>query len=165
MKTNTQFYSIYVLITILYLANHTTMAQSKKNKNQPEFSLNHIAVYVHDLKKSTEFYKNVLQLEQIPEPFKDGRHSWFSIGAHSQLHLIQGAPQTTQHDKNTHLCFSVKSVDDFVKRLDKYGVERVNWVGDSKEPNVRVDGVKQIYFQDPDGYWLEINDDYIGRKK
>jgi lactoylglutathione lyase len=25
---------------------------------------------------------------------------------------------------------------------------------------VRVDGVKQIYFQDPDGHWLEINDDY-----
>jgi lactoylglutathione lyase len=22
----------------------------------------------------------------------------------------------------------------------------------------RVDGVKQIYFKDPDGYWIEIND-------
>jgi lactoylglutathione lyase len=22
----------------------------------------------------------------------------------------------------------------------------------------RVDGVKQIWFQDPDGYWIEIND-------
>jgi catechol-2,3-dioxygenase len=24
---------------------------------------------------------------------------------------------------------------------------------------VRPDGVKQIYFQDPEGYWIEINDD------
>jgi lactoylglutathione lyase len=23
----------------------------------------------------------------------------------------------------------------------------------------RVDGIKQIYLQDPDGYWIEVNDD------
>ena len=37
----------------------------------------------------------------------------------------------------------------------KYG----NWKGDSKEPQVRPDGIKQVYLQDPDGYWIEINDD------
>ena len=26
------------------------------------------------------------------------------------------------------------------------------------EPAVRFDGVKQIFIQDPDGYWIEIND-------
>jgi lactoylglutathione lyase len=25
-------------------------------------------------------------------------------------------------------------------------------------PQVRSDGVKQIFVQDPDGYWIEIND-------
>ena len=24
---------------------------------------------------------------------------------------------------------------------------------------VRPDGVHQLYFQDPDGYWIEVNDD------
>jgi lactoylglutathione lyase len=23
--------------------------------------------------------------------------------------------------------------------------------------NIRADGVKQIFFQDPDGYWIEVN--------
>lgn len=155
---------IFTTSLFLYMNHLVVMAQTPENKNTPSFSLNHIAVYVHDLKKSTDFYENVMQLRKIPEPFKDGRHTWFSIGDNSQLHLIQGAPKEMQHDKNNHLCFSVKSVDVFVKRLDKYDIDRVNWVGDSKEPNVRVDGVKQIYFQDPDGYWLEVNDDYVGRK-
>jgi len=24
---------------------------------------------------------------------------------------------------------------------------------------LRPDGIQQIYFQDPDGYWIEVNDD------
>lgn len=132
--------------------------------DQPAVTLNHIAVYVKNLEKSTDFYKKVLKLSEIPEPFHDGRHTWFSIGSHSQLHLIQGAKEITEHDKNSHLCFSVKSVDNFVATLDKFNIDRINWAGDSKEPTLRVDGIKQIYFRDPDGYWIEVNDDFPGRK-
>ena len=32
-----------------------------------------------------------------------------------------------------------------------------DWPGNSGKINIRADGVKQIYFQDPDGYWLEVN--------
>lgn len=137
-------------------------AQSTASQDQPAVTLNHIAVYVHDLEKSTTFYEDVLQLKKIPEPFHDGRHTWFSIGGNSQLHLIQGADKITEHNKNSHLCFSVESVDDFIATLDKFNIDRINWAGDSKEPTVRVDGVKQIYFQDPDGYWIEVNDDVPG---
>ena len=28
-----------------------------------------------------------------------------------------------------------------------------------KTPQVRPDKVQQIYLQDPDGYWIEVNDD------
>ncbi|MGV8879235.1 MAG: VOC family protein [Sphingobacteriaceae bacterium] len=121
--------------------------------------INHIAFYVVDLKKSTAFYKDALQLEMIPEPFKDGKHTWFSIGDYAHLHLIQGAAKTEAHDKNTHLCFSVASVDEFVKTLDKMKINYESWAGDPKTKTVRVDGVKQVYFQDPDGYWIEVNDD------
>jgi len=34
-----------------------------------------------------------------------------------------------------------------------------NWAG-KKEPQVRPDKVAQIYLQDPDGYWIEVNDDH-----
>jgi len=46
-----------------------------------------------------------------------------------------------------------------MKHLDQYKVKYGNWAGSSKEPQLRPDKVKQVYLQDPDGYWIEINDD------
>ena len=120
--------------------------------------LNHIAVYVSDLNKSSAFYESLLNLPIIEEPFKDGRHVWFSLGAAGQLHLIQGEFEKVKFNKNEHLCFSVPSIDQFIVKLDKQKIDYSNWPGTAKEPTLRVDGVKQIYFQDPDGHWLEIND-------
>jgi len=120
--------------------------------------LNHIAVYVMDLKISTTFYKDIVGLDTIPEPFHDGRHTWFAVGVKSHLHIISGATAKKEHDKNTHLCFSVASVPEFVKVLAKNKVEYENWAGEKMAITTRVDGVKQIYFKDPDGYWIEIND-------
>ncbi|HET9433532.1 MAG TPA: VOC family protein [Chitinophagaceae bacterium] len=120
--------------------------------------LNHIALYVTNLQTSTAFYKDVIGLDTIPEPFHDGRHTWFGVGVKSHLHIISGATTKTTHDKNTHLCFSVPSVSDFVKTLEKNKIEYEDWPGTKMKITTRVDGVKQIYFKDPDGYWIEIND-------
>ena len=125
---------------------------------KPKARLNHIAIYVHDLKKSTDFYNHIVGLDTIPEPFHDGRHTWFSIGDKSHLHLIQGAAAGLSFEKNSHLCFSVASVENFIGILVKYNIEYENWPGEKKTITKRVDGVKQIYFKDPDGYWVEIND-------
>ena len=121
--------------------------------------LNHIALYVVNLKVSTDFYMNIIKLDTIPEPFHDGRHTWFSIGQTGHLHVISGAKSKEPHDKNTHLCFSVPSVEAFIPTLVKNNIPYENWAGQKSAVTNRVDGVKQIYFQDPDGYWVEINDD------
>jgi lactoylglutathione lyase len=126
-------------------------------KAQPHF--NHLALYVVDLDKSTAFYKDVMQLPQIPEPFHDNKHNWFKISEHGQLHIISGAGQTVPHDINIHLSFSVPSVEEFAKHLDAQNIKYGNWNQSSKAPQVRADGIKQIYLQDPDGYWIEVNDD------
>jgi lactoylglutathione lyase len=75
------------------------------------------------------------------------------------LHIISGAKAKIPHDKNTHLCFSVPSINDFIANLKKHNVEYENWAGEKNTLTNRVDGVKQLYFRDPDGYWIEINDD------
>jgi lactoylglutathione lyase len=148
----------FILIAFLVSANITSftsqlMAQEKKPV------LNHIALYVVDLKKSNHFYREVLQLDTIPEPFKDGKHTWLKIGPQSSLHLIEGAKESRNHPINSHVCFSVESVESFISRLEKYKINYTNAKGESKLVTTRVDGVKQIYMQDPDGYWVEINDD------
>ena len=120
--------------------------------------LNHIAIYVVDLQKSTAFYRDIVGLDTIPEPFHDGKHTWFSVGPKSHLHIISGSAQKTDHDKNGHLCFSVPSVIDFISILEKNNIPFESWTGEKSKFTNRVDGVKQIYFRDPDGYWVEIND-------
>lgn len=154
MKILIRFFIAVMLVGWIQSAK----AQST-NSETSVLTLNHIAMYVHDLKKSTAFYENILRLKQIPEPFHDGRHTWFTLGVAGSLHLIQGAPANISRDKNDHLCFSIKSIDEFIANLDKHKIEYTNWPGTAKAPTVRVDGVKQIYFVDPDGHWIEINDD------
>lgn len=152
MKIKWSFLAIF-MVFIMMISNHTN-AQTTKHP-----TLNHVAVYVHDLQKAGDFYKDIIGLENIPEPFHDGRHIWFRIGEHSQLHLISGAKSITEHDKDSHLCFSVASMEDFIDNLNKNKVAYFSWPGEPNKITVRPDGIQQIYFKDPDGYWIEINND------
>ena len=145
---------ILALPAFLFILASAWSQQETKAKAR----LNHIALYVLDLKKSSDFYSQIVGLDTIPEPFHDGRHTWFSVGPKSHLHIISGAAQKQEHDKNSHLCFSVASVADFINLLNKNNILFENWAGEKNTYTTRVDGVKQIYFRDPDGYWVEIND-------
>lgn len=152
---------IFVLLALMGITFNPfqkTMAQTEKKKTAAV--LNHIAVYVVDLQIATDFYKNVFDLEIIPEPFHDGRHTWFSIGPAGHLHIISGAKASVVHDKNEHLCFSVASLDEFIVKLKGMKISFENWAGEQQAVTNRQDGIKQIYFKDPDGHWLEVNDDH-----
>ncbi len=117
---------------------------------------NHIALYVCDLEKSSAFYRDVIGAEIVPDPFQDDRHVWLKIGDHSQLHLISGeSPETG----NMHFAFSVSSIDGFLSRFKKSGVHYEDGHGGAGKIRLRPDDVKQVYLQDPDGYWIEINED------
>lgn len=149
-----QFIRYTLIIMTFFYSLDNASGQSSGIKPR----LNHIAIYVVDLQVSTVFYRDIIGLDTIPEPFHDGRHTWFSIGPKSHLHVISGAAAATPHDKNAHLCFTVPSVAEFTKTLNKKNIEYENWAGEKKAITNRVDGVKQIWFKDPDGYWIEIND-------
>jgi catechol 2,3-dioxygenase-like lactoylglutathione lyase family enzyme len=89
---------------------------------------------------------------RTPDPFKDGRHVWFRIGAHEQLHIIADATDQPTRDIDVHLAFRVASVPDFMTHLDQTHVTYRNSTSSGHQTaGVRADGVRQIYFQDPDG--------------
>src|SRR5947209_17235814 len=144
-----------LLLFIFFAASNTSNAQNQRNLHPV---LNHIAIYVTNLKTSTDFYTNVIQLDTIPEPFHDHKHTWFGIGPVGHLHVIEGAKEAVPHDKNVHLCFSVTNMNDFISNLNYYKVNYEDWPGHPQSVTTRVDGVHQIYLKDPDGYWIEIND-------
>lgn len=131
-------------------------SQSGATKKTVEFD--HTTVLVRDLQKSAEFYEQVFGLERISEPFKDGKHVWFRVGAHEQLHVVGGAVDAVQQGIDVHFAFRVASLTDFMAHLDQMHVQYRNFKGDGKV-TLRSDGVRQIYLQDPDRYWIEVNDD------
>ena len=47
--------------------------------------------------------------------------------------------------------------DNFVKNLKSKDIKYSDWPGTEGKINIRADGIKQIFFQDPDGYWIEVN--------
>ena len=122
--------------------------------------LDHIAIYVTDMARSEAFYEQVMGFERIPEPFHDGRHTWYRIGPHLSLHVVGIAAAGSSHPIVHHIAFRAASLDDAMARLDAHGVVYRNFAGDAKV-NIRPDGIRQIYLQDPDGYWLEVNEDRV----
>ena len=71
--------------------------------------------------------------------------------------MIGGATNVAPQPIDIHFALRVGSLNDYMARLDKLQVKYRSFKGDAKS-NTRPDGVRQIYFQDPDGYWIEVND-------
>ena len=143
-------FSILIIISFSIMSQ-TVIAQAK---------ITHIAVYVQEIERSSEFYTKVFNFKEIEEPFKDGLHVWLNIGNNLSMHIIQAPWEPITINKNNHICFSVPDMVSFISNLSKLNVEYSDWPGNRGKINVRPDGVQQIYIQDPDGYWIEINNEY-----
>lgn len=125
---------------------------------QSKTVFNHAAIFVKDLQKSAQFYTNIVGLDTLQEPFHDGKHAWLDMGNNIALHIIQGATETKKYYKNQHLCFSVPSIFNFTDKLKFAGLRYEDVYGLPNAITTRIDGVHQIWFQDPDNYWIEVND-------
>ncbi len=136
----------------------TAITQSSFAQAEAKARINHTAVFVKDIKASAYFYEQIIGLDTIPEPFHDGKHVWLRTGPGVSLHIIEGATEKKEYFVNQHTCFSVGSVDAFVEKLKKNKLTWQDVRGDKMKVTTRVDGVKQLWLQDPDGYWIEIND-------
>jgi catechol 2,3-dioxygenase-like lactoylglutathione lyase family enzyme len=124
------------------------------------------ALYVDDVDRACDFYRQVLQLSAMLESetlsaFNVGDRSVlliFKRGGSLRTQIFSGGPGTTQgqippHDGNgpVHMCFAIPTdqLSAWEARLGEYAVAiegRTRW------PR----GGQSIYFRDPDGHLLEM---------
>ena len=144
------------IIFIYFALSVSTFLHSQENTSF-QFTFNHLALSVKDVNKSAEFYKNVLSLTEITNRTKMDGIRWFSLGEGKELHLISTVKENVTINKAVHLALTSPNFDSFVISLDKKKIPYSDWPGNPNKINIRADGIKQIFFQDPDGYWIEVN--------
>jgi lactoylglutathione lyase len=117
----------------------------------------HYALLVADVNRSATFYGDILGLKEVHNATEKPHIRWFSLGGPRQLHLIQDAAHA-ETIKGVHLALTTSRFDTLVSHLKERAVQFESWAGEAQVSNTRRDGIRQVYFQDPDGYWIEIND-------
>ena len=118
----------------------------------------HAALHVADLDRSVAFYQRLFGVEEIEAPGDPAVIRWLSLGGGDQLHLIDYGDGLVEPTKAVHFALGVSDFDALVARVEDLGVPYSDWPGMAGAVSLRPDGVRQIYVQDPDGYWIEVND-------
>ena len=142
--------------TLLFLLAFSFFAtlQAQENTN---LTFNHLALSVKSLDESATFYKQVLGLPEITNKTKMQGVRWFSLNEGKELHLISFLKEPVIINKAVHMALTTSNFDAFVKSLEAKKIPYSDWPGIPNKINIRADGIKQIFFQDPNGYWIEIN--------
>lgn len=130
------------------------------NAQPPSFKVDHIAIVVTDLERSATFYQEILGMKEIKNETGDPKIRWFAYSDARELHLLEGDLSDVALNKSIHLALRTDDLQGYIDYLKQKAYPFENWYGEKSITNDRPDGIKQIYLQDPDGYWIEVNDDW-----
>jgi catechol 2,3-dioxygenase-like lactoylglutathione lyase family enzyme len=112
--------------------------------------INHVAIYVADVAQSVEFYGAIVGLTPLPRPAFDFPGAWFKIGDAQELHIIGIRTEpVVSGSRSNHFALEVSDLDAWEAHFKATNTTY-------RPPKFRPDGVRQIFLQDPDGYWIEF---------
>ena len=122
------------------------------------FSNSHISFIVKDIKKSADFYKGVMQLEEMVTPVgMPETVRWFILSDGTEIHITEATSKFKTPQKEIYFSFATNDLLEFVNLLVTKKIPFEDWFGEKEKVTTRSDGIKQFYFQDPDGYWIQVN--------
>ena len=122
--------------------------------------IDHVVLTVADIDKTIAFYQRVLELPEIECLAARPNIRWFGIGPEQSVHLIEGDFADTHVKMHTHFCITAPDFEAKIAHIAGAGVTYVNVAREPGKVHVRADGVRSVYFQDPDGYWIEVSEEF-----
>ena len=148
-------------ISFLLIFIHCSILSFGQESNY-SVTFDHVALSVKDVDQSAQFYIESLNLKEITNRTQINGIRWFSLGEGKELHLISILKDDIAINKAVHFALTVTNFDSFIKKMDSMSINYSDWPGTENKVNIRADGIKQVFFQDPNGYWIEVNS--IGQK-
>lgn len=115
--------------------------------------LGHLALFVTDIQRALEFYRDKLGLEVLFTLPETGEPWLYYIKvAHGQYIELFPTEELRLSDKPNfaHFCFHVEGIREIIEELREKGVEV------TKEVQLGLDGNLQAWIKDPDGTPIEL---------
>ncbi len=117
--------------------------------------LDHVGIYVSDLKTSISFYQDLFGFPVVHE-FKSGeaKIKMLDLGK-GMLELVQrsGSPSAPPEGNWSHLAISEPEFDSVIKKLEEKSI--------AKRLVTMDNGNRLCFFSDPDGHVIEIMDNVV----
>lgn len=134
-----------------------------------DWSIHHVNVQTHDVKASAKFYQEIIGLtgqRSWPDAKKttgntdlDEDHVVVFGDRYRGLHLVKGVADFARRNNlmvnptiGGHVAYTVKDLSAVARRLEAAGIPF------SLNPNIFMDGVRNMYLYDPSFNLIEVNE-------
>lgn len=151
--------SLFLLISFLALNAQNTKSDSGAIANKYNLTLQHTTLVVSDFVISKKFYTEILGLKDLNATWLPKNQMFLSLGNNLELHMGEVPGIEIKPSKFNHFAISTNDLEGYLQHLKANNI-MYSSLGGSKKDFIqkRPDGVRQTFIQDPDGYWVEIND-------
>lgn len=125
----------------------------------PLHGLEHVLVLTNDLESTKALYCDVLGFEVGERPPLPFPGYWLYVDGIPCVHIAERAPYEAQASRLgltvspapiDHIAFAAHGYEGLVERLESAGVEAVS-------NDVPSAGIRQLFFDDPNGVRIELN--------
>ncbi len=122
-------------------------------QNEGKLTFNHAMIYVKDVERGMQFYRDWLGFKVIEDFRYEGRAVYARLrapGGDGTIALHQAGPGASVASDGVRLYFEVGELDDFCRRLRQRGFVF------TQQPQMMPWGWRHAYLNDPDGHEISL---------